>query len=156
MRFYQKCQKLGTLALPIFSKTQNQILSVVGHYISEGMAQAMAEVLRRAVQEHTEEIQKKLGLNLKTHVVEEEKVPYISVREINLDDNGLKDAAFAHILSALATQPGLKRLNYVNNEIGGKSIVELKKLLNSDAEGDLSDLRITHIKSTKHDLNELL
>ena len=129
----------------------------MGHYISEGMAQAMAEVLRRAVQEQTEEITKKLGFHQqKTHIVEEEKVPYISIREINLDDNGLKDAAFAHILNALATQPGLKRLNYVNNEIGGKSIVELKKLLNSDAEGDLSDLRITHIKSTKHDLNELL
>ena len=30
MRFYQKCQKSGTLALPIFSKASNQILSVVG------------------------------------------------------------------------------------------------------------------------------
>ena len=83
-------------------------------------------------------------------------MPYIPIREINLDDNGLKDSAFAHILNALATQPALKRLSYVNNEIGAKSIVELEKLLSSDAEGDLSDLRLTRIRSTKHELNLLL
>jgi len=88
--------------------------------------------------------------------VEEEKVPYIPIREINLDDNGLKDAAFAHILNALATQPTLKRLSYVNNEIGTKSIAELVKLLSSDSEGDLSDLRLTRVKSSKHDLNLML
>lgn len=54
----------------------------------------------------------------KTHIVEEEKVPYIAIKEINLDDNGLKDTAFSYILKALATQPGLKRISYVNNEIG--------------------------------------
>ena len=83
-------------------------------------------------------------------------MPYIPIREINLDDNGLKDPAFAHILNALATQPALKRLSYVNNEIGAKSIAELEKLLSSDAEGDLSDLRMTRVRSTKHDLNLLL
>ena len=83
-------------------------------------------------------------------------MPYIPIREINLDDNGLKDHAFAHILNALATQPTLKRLSYVNNEIGERSIVELEKLLSSDAEGDLTDLRLTRVKSTKHELNLLL
>lgn len=54
--------------------------------------------------------------------MEENKVPYIPVREINFDDNGLKDGAFANILNAISTQPTLKRLSYVNNEIGIKSI----------------------------------
>ena len=35
--------------------------------------------------------------------VDESEVPYIPIQEINLDDNGLKDHAFAMILSALAT-----------------------------------------------------
>ena len=83
-------------------------------------------------------------------------MPYIPIREINLDDNGLKDSAFSHILSALSTQPTLKRLSYVNNEIGAKSIIEIEKLLSSDAEGDLSDLRLTRVRSTKHELNLLL
>ena len=95
-------------------------------------------------------------MNQKSHFVEEEKVPYIPIREINLDDNGLKDGAFAQILSALATQPALKRLSYVNNELGAKSIAQLEKLLSSEAEGELSDLRITRVKITKHDLNLLL
>ena len=62
MRFFQKCQKSGTLALPIFSKAHNQIFSVVGQYISEGMAQAMVEVLRRAQQEQTEDYAKRQSL----------------------------------------------------------------------------------------------
>jgi hypothetical protein len=60
------------------------------------------------------------------------------------------------ILSALGTQPGLKRISYVNNEIGSKSIEELSKLLSAESEGDLSDLRMTRVRSTKHDLNLFL
>lgn len=69
--------------------------------------------------------------------VKEEEVAYIVIKEINLDDNGLKDAAFADILSALATQPSLKRISYVNNEIGQKSILQLEKILSHDHEGEL-------------------
>ena len=89
-------------------------------------------------------------------VVEEDKVTYIPIREINLDDNGLKDAAFAHILEALASQPAVKSISYVNNEIGAKSIAQLSKMLQAENECDLSDLRITRVKSSKHDLNMLL
>ena len=47
-RFYERCQKTGTLAMPIFSQTtQTQLLSIVGQYISEGMAAAMSEVFCR-------------------------------------------------------------------------------------------------------------
>lgn len=59
-------------------------------------------------------------------------------------------------MGALATQPSLKRINYVHNEIGAKSIVELEKLVSKESDGDLQDLRFTRIKSTKHDLNMLL
>ena len=90
----------------------------MGQYISPGMASAMSEVLRRIIPDRK---------GLKPHAghdhaldfdVKEEEVAYIVIKEINLDDNGLKDAAFADILSALATQPSLKRISYVNNEIG--------------------------------------
>ena len=46
-RFFLKCQKTGTLALPILSMVENQIFNCVGHFISEGMAEAMGEVLRQ-------------------------------------------------------------------------------------------------------------
>ena len=78
------------------------------------------------------------------------------MREVNFDDNGMKDSAFAHILAALATQTGLKRLSYVNNEIGDKSIEVLESMLTSEGESDLSDLRLTRIKSTKNQLNQLI
>ena len=44
----------------------------------------------------------------------------------------------------------------MNNELGAKSVAQLEKLLSSEAEGELSDLRITRVKITKHDLNLLL
>lgn len=95
-------------------------------------------------------------INIKNHTVDEDAVPYIPIKEINLDDNGMKDTAFAHILGALATQPTLSRIIYSNNTIGAKSIEQLNKLMTAESEGDLSDLRLTRIKSSKHDLNELL
>ena len=95
------------------------MFSVVGQYISEGMAQAMAEVFRRVSAKNIAQAPRRhIGLQ----EVEEEKLTYIPIKEINLDDNGLKDTAFAHILSALATQPTLKRIIYINNEIGARSI----------------------------------
>lgn len=79
----------------------------------------MAEVFKRVI------IHKVDPKNPTPHhkiAIAEDKVGYIPIREINLDDNGLKDASFAAILGALATQPAVKRISYVNNEIGSKSI----------------------------------
>lgn len=135
------------MALPIFSKAQNQVFSVVGQYISNDMAQALGEVLNR-VHSDNEELAK-MTITGK----EDDEVPYIQIREVNFDDNGLKDTAFASILKALATQPSLKRISYVNNEIGSKSVEQIAQILNSKNGNELQDLRITRVKSTKHDLN---
>jgi hypothetical protein len=51
------------------------------------------------------------------------------LKELIFDDNGLKDAAFASILSALQTQKGLKKISYSCNEIGSKSIKELANMM---------------------------
>ena len=61
------------------------------------MAQAMADVMRRVaiVSSHQD--------SNKTEEVKEDQVNYIPIKEINLDDNGLKDASFAAILSSLRT-----------------------------------------------------
>ena len=110
----------------------------------------MAEVLRNVSVEYF----KKPGL--KSNIpkfTNENNAPYIAIREINLDDNGLKDKSFAYILNAISTQQSLKRISYVNNEIGANSIKELEKMLSPDSEGALCDLRINRVKSTKHDLN---
>jgi len=110
------------------------------------MAQAMSEVLHC-----------RGAANIRKQAeVDEERVTYIPIKEINLDDNGLKDASFAHILESLATQPSLKRICYINNEIGAKSIAQLARILSSDHESDLNDLRITAVKSSKHEVNLLL
>jgi len=73
-----------------------------------------------------------------------------------LDDNGLKDVAFSSILGAIATQPSLRRINYVNNEIGSKSVEKLAQMLSKESSCKVEDLRITRVKSTKHELNQLL
>jgi len=123
-RFYDKCQKTGTLALPMFSLAQNQCFSVVGQFISLDMANALAEVLARVHGESYFKLDKKVHEQLPA-IQNLEEMAYIAVTEVNLDDNGLKDVAFASILGALATQPSLRRINYVNNEIGSKSIEKL-------------------------------
>lgn len=113
----------------------------------------MADVMRRvgigAVQHHDSN-----GKSLDE--VKEDELNYIPIKEINLDDNGLKDASFATILSSLRTQPHLRRISYVNNEIGSKSVEELEKLISSAHEGQVNDVRITRVKTSKHDLNMLL
>ena len=92
-RFFLKCQKTGTLALPILSMVENQIFNCVGHYIGEGMAEAMGEVLRQrgTIQQPVKDLKKQLSMIVGKNPIEEEKVTYIPIREINLDDNGLKD-----------------------------------------------------------------
>ena len=70
---------------------------MVGQFISEGMASAMAEVLRRWMH------QSEGTAEVKSTQKDEDKVQYIPVKEVNFDDNGLKDGAFAEILKALAT-----------------------------------------------------
>lgn len=91
-RFFLKCQKTGTLALPILSMVENQIFNCVGHFISEGMAEAMGEVLRqRGSLQPKHDLKKAVSVLSTKTAVEEEKVTYIPIREINLDDNGLKD-----------------------------------------------------------------
>ena len=64
----------------------------------------MAEVLRNVnVEANTNEYAKNPTQVRQHSVVLDEQVAYIPIKEINLDDNGLKDEAFAFILSALAT-----------------------------------------------------
>lgn len=135
VNFFNKCQKTGTLALPIFGLARNQNFSIVGQFISQGMAQAMSEVLRSVLRSKggTPMGHASNTAHLSQKPVDMERVPYFPVEEINLDDNGLKDQAFSMILSALATQPCLKRISYVNNEIGVKSIEELEKMLSPDS-----------------------
>lgn len=80
---------------------------MVGQFISEGMAKAMAEVLRcvkRKTATPLLEPQSNTSSFAQLHgAAEDEEVPYIPIKEINLDDNGLKDCSFAAILNALAT-----------------------------------------------------
>ncbi len=117
------------------------------------MAHALAEVLARVHSDNAELNDMKFTAKADEDI---DQVPYISIKEVNFDDNGLKDSAFASILKALATQPSLKRLSYVNNEIGSQSVEEIKNILSLEHPSGLEDLRITNVKITKHDLNGLI
>ena len=46
----------------------------------------------------------------------------LQLKEINLDDNGLKDEQFCTILEALNKQKFLSKVSYVNNELGEQSV----------------------------------
>ena len=94
------CDEAKVVPLPIFVKIQSGVLNVASQYISEGMAQALAKLLRFGNEKNS-----------------------LKIHEINLDDNGMKDEALALILEALAdSAPHLKILNYNKNGIGMKSV----------------------------------
>ena len=80
----------------------------------------------------------------------------LQLREINLDDNGLKDGEFSIILQALNKQKLLQKVSYVNNEIGDKSVRQIAKLIGAETEADVCDLRLTAIICTKKALLDLL
>ena len=94
-RFFLRCQKTGTLALPIFSMVENQIFNCVGHFISEGMAEAMGEVLRhRKVIEVVDAALPLAGtspgklsllsqIKQKIHIVEEESLMKLNMIMVN-------------------------------------------------------------------------
>ena len=70
---------------------ENQIFNCVGHFISEGMAEAMGEVLRQRGHPQPKKDLAKMVSVISAKIAEEEQITYIPIREINLDDNGLKD-----------------------------------------------------------------
>ena len=74
--FYTACFKQGALAIPLFSKIEDGIFNVTGQYISAGLAKAIGELLMPEDEEETTGVPDRRSLQLK---------------EINLDDNGLKD-----------------------------------------------------------------
>ena len=74
--FYNACLKQGALAIPLFNKIEGGIFNITGQYISQGLARAIGELL---VPEENEDTP--LGIDYRS----------LKLREINLDDNGLKD-----------------------------------------------------------------
>lgn len=53
--------------------------------------------------------------------------------EINFDFNGMRDEQFYLILKSLANHKSLKKITYVNNEMGKKSILELNRMLRGES-----------------------
>lgn len=59
-------------------------------------------------------------------------------------------------MEALNKQKFLNKVSYVNNEIGQKSVKQLKTLVGDEGESEVYDLRLTAIKCTKKVLYDLL
>ena len=81
VKYFQACGKSQTLAFPIFSGIQNGKLSVVGQFISDGMAKALGILLQERCDKYSDFAE--------------------DVNEINLDDNGLKDMGIYQILQGV-------------------------------------------------------
>lgn len=139
--FYNACFKQGALAIPLFNKIEDGIFNVTGQYISAGLAKAIGQLLMPEDEEDAVLSADSRSLQLK---------------EINLDDNGLKDEQFCTILEALNKQKFLNKVSYVNNELGEQSVKQITKLIGEDSENDVSDLRLTSIRCTKKNLYDLL
>lgn len=108
-RFYDSCQTNQIAANPIFSKIQNGVCSIIGYYISKEQAHAIGQLIA-SLKDSKE----------------------LFFEEIIFDYNGMKDEQFAAILSALHKVKALKKITYVNNEMGQKSVLELNALLKGD------------------------
>jgi hypothetical protein len=68
----------------------------------------------------------------------------------------MKDKQFAAILSSLQTVKALKKITYVNNEMGHKSVLELNTLLKGDNGHVIQELRVASVKVAPLDLKLLL
>ena len=80
----------------------------------------------------------------------------LKLKEINLDDNGLKDESFAHILDAISNQTDLQVINYNNNGLGLKSVAVLACLLQRKPPDNLKEFRISNVKSSRQAMQKLL
>ena len=105
-KYFESCNKNKIAALPIFSKIQEGKCSIIGYFINNSQAIAIGEMLE--------------GLS-------NSKKMFFD--EINLDYNGLKDEEFYLFLKALQQNKTLRKITYVNNEMGSKSVEQINLLL---------------------------
>lgn len=78
------------------------------------------------------------------------------ITEVILDGNGLKDEAFAKILTALIQFDDLTLLSYSNNNLGPKSVEILGKIILRNPPNALKELKISGVKCTQNTLVKLL
>jgi hypothetical protein len=60
------------------------------------------------------------------------------------------------ILKALQSNKALKKITYVNNEMGHSSVLELNTLLKGDNGHNITELRVASVKVAPLDLKLLL
>jgi Ran GTPase-activating protein (RanGAP) involved in mRNA processing and transport len=137
VEFYKECDLKQTVAFPIFTGIQNGKLSVIGQFISEGMASA-------------------LGILLKERNARKLMGAIEAIQEVTLDDNGLKDKATHMIFEAILHVTGLKVLNYSNNQLGLDSVQLIRRFIHVDSGKGLKELRITGVKAPKYVIEQLL
>lgn len=105
MKKYQDdCSHFQIAAQPIFSRIQEGKCSIIGQYVSNEQALAFGKMLENLAKAESRQM---------------------FFDEITLDYNGIKDEQFCLFLKALQHNKYLKKITYVNNEIGKKSIEEL-------------------------------
>jgi hypothetical protein len=128
-RYFDSCNRNKIAALPIFSKIHDGKCSIIGYYITKAQAIAIGEMLEALANSNK-----------------------IFFDEINLDYNGLKDEEFYLFLKALQKNTALRKITYVNNEIGRKSIDQINIMLSGENRHQIQELRLASVKANPLDI----
>ena len=107
VEYYRHCMEHSIVPIPVLSRLENQVLSLIGYQLNDGLAISIGKTLD---QNSRDSGRKK-------------------VREVYLEGNMLKDSTFAIILKGLLGHTTLKKLYYANNEFGMQSLDPLLQIL---------------------------
>lgn len=138
LQFYKQCAASKTIPYPIFAGITNGVLSLVGQHVSEGMASALAALLRE---------RSKVARTIAQH----------TISQVTLEDNGLRDDSIAMLLEVLLLYPTLRSFEYSNNDFGPRSVALLGQLVRgSQSMKAFRELQLTSLRCPKTVLIQLL
>ena len=70
----------------------------------------------------------------------------IHIKNLTIDDCGMKDADFATLMDALVSQGKLKSITYINNEFAEQSVKALSRILGNSATIGSQDHHFQHLE----------
>jgi len=73
----------------------------------------------------------------------------IHIKNLTIDDCGMKDGAFATLMDALVRQGKLTSITYINNEFSQQSVDALSKILGNSAATGSQDQQFQHLECLK-------
>ena len=101
-------------------------------YLNSESISALSNYIRK----HSEHIEKKIQMELEGYPSGEDEYhaddlepSRVFIKNLIIDDCGMKDLDFSKLLEAIGLQNRLKSINYINNEFGPHSLKALQEIL---------------------------